>query len=244
MDAARIEPSTNGEPGGLPGPFTRLLHDSGLLDLVRRASDEHASPAPPAGPYTHLLRSSGLLQHLEQLEQFRQHRDPDGDIEKGKGKDDGKGTRFNRHRGELRREKDVHYGPRGGRYADAGHTISLPRRTGAEAERSEEDPKSATQPQASHETTTEPPQRPTSWKLGAHKSMTTWRNQMAKRGWTLKQIAEAIREGEQAPMPNNVNNDHTASRYAHPETGRWVIIDDVTKEVLHVSEDRFKYQAH
>jgi hypothetical protein len=79
------------------------------------------------------------------------------------------------------------------------------------------------------------------WKLGAFKSTAKWESQMAKRGWTPAQITEAVQKGERFAAKNVVNKENTATRYVHPETGRSVVIDDVTKEVLHVGDDGFKY---
>jgi hypothetical protein len=38
-----------------------------------------------------------------------------------------------------------------------------------------------------------------------------------------------------------VNPGNPAWRYVNPTTGRSVVIDDVTKEVIHVGGDNFKY---
>lgn len=84
------------------------------------------------------------------------------------------------------------------------------------------------------------PEKPV-WKLGDHKSAQKFRNQMQKRGWTPEQIDEAMARGQRFPAPNQVNPGNPATRYVHPETGRSVIVDDVTKEVLHVGGDGFKY---
>lgn len=81
----------------------------------------------------------------------------------------------------------------------------------------------------------------TEWKLGGFKTAQKWANQMLKRGWTPEQITEAIEGGQQFPAPNNVNPANTATRYVHPTTGRSVVVDDVTKEVLHVGGDGFDY---
>jgi RHS repeat-associated protein len=77
------------------------------------------------------------------------------------------------------------------------------------------------------------------WAYGKHKSIEKWQNQMKNRGWSEKQISEAIAEGKRYPATNNVNKGNSATRYEHPETGRSVVCDDVTKEVLQVGDDGF-----
>ena len=67
-----------------------------------------------------------------------------------------------------------------------------------------------------------------------------WAKQMAKRGWTEQQIDEAIANGKQFAAPNNVNPANGATRFVHPTTGRSVVVDNVTKELLHVGGDGFK----
>ena len=79
------------------------------------------------------------------------------------------------------------------------------------------------------------------WKLGGFKSAAKWESQMAKRGWTPQQISEAMHKGEKLAAENLVNKGNAASRFVHPETGRSVVIDEVTKEVIHVGGDDFKY---
>jgi len=64
---------------------------------------------------------------------------------------------------------------------------------------------------------------------------------MAQRGWTPEQITQAMRKGREFAAENLVNKGNAATRYLHPETGRSVVIDDVTKEVLHVGGEGFKY---
>jgi hypothetical protein len=72
------------------------------------------------------------------------------------------------------------------------------------------------------------------WKLGSHKSSKKWANRMEKGNWTPNKISEVIRKGEPNKAPNSVNKSNTATRY---ELGNdFVVIDDVTKEVLQVSE--------
>jgi RHS repeat-associated protein len=79
------------------------------------------------------------------------------------------------------------------------------------------------------------------WKFGGFKSAAKWESQMAKRGWTPEQIAEAIQKGEKFAAENLVNKGNAATRFVHPGTGRSVVVDDVTKEVLHVGGEGFKY---
>jgi hypothetical protein len=64
---------------------------------------------------------------------------------------------------------------------------------------------------------------------------------MAQRGWTPQQIDEAIAGGQKFSAPNNINPGNSATRYVHPQTGRSVVVDDVTHEVLHVGGNGFKY---
>jgi hypothetical protein len=79
------------------------------------------------------------------------------------------------------------------------------------------------------------------WKLGANKSAGKWAGQMERRGWTAEQITEAIQKGERFTAENLVNKGNAATRYSHPTTGRSVVVDDVTHEVIHVGGDGFKY---
>ena len=64
--------------------------------------------------------------------------------------------------------------------------------------------------------------------------------QMAARGWTEAQIEEAISSGAQFRAAN-LETGGPATRYIHPTTGRSVVIDDQTKEVIHVGGDWFVY---
>jgi hypothetical protein len=77
------------------------------------------------------------------------------------------------------------------------------------------------------------------WVYGNFKSAAKWANQMAQRGWTEKQITEAITKGNSFKAVNNVNKAHSATRYVHPTTGQSVVIDDVTKELLQVGGKGF-----
>jgi hypothetical protein len=64
---------------------------------------------------------------------------------------------------------------------------------------------------------------------------------MAQRGWTPDQITEAMQTGQQFPAVNNVNRANPATRYVHPTTGRSVVVDNVSEEVIHVGGDGFVY---
>jgi len=79
------------------------------------------------------------------------------------------------------------------------------------------------------------------WNYGHHKKPTKWQNQMKQRGWTEDQISKAIREGQQYKAENLVNPNNHATRYVHPDTGRSVVIDNITKELIHVGGDGFLY---
>jgi len=80
----------------------------------------------------------------------------------------------------------------------------------------------------------------TGWTLGDFKSDETWANQMASRGWTPEQIDEVIENGEQFPAPNNVNPGNPATRYMDLTTGRFVVMDNATGEILQISGDNFE----
>jgi Colicin E5 ribonuclease domain len=79
------------------------------------------------------------------------------------------------------------------------------------------------------------------WTLGHNHSAQEWQNRMRKRGWTPDQITEAIQGGQAFAASNHVSSAHSATRYLHPATGRSVVIDDVTREVIHVGGDGFLY---
>lgn len=63
---------------------------------------------------------------------------------------------------------------------------------------------------------------------------------MAQRGWSNTQIDEAIASGKQFEV-RNFETGAPATRYVHPETGRSVVIDNTTKEIIHVGGDGFVY---
>jgi hypothetical protein len=79
------------------------------------------------------------------------------------------------------------------------------------------------------------------WKFGSNKSAQKWLNQMRQRGWTQQQIDDAIERGQRVPAVNNINPANGATRYINPTTGRSVVLDNVTNEVIHVGGDGFRY---
>jgi hypothetical protein len=64
--------------------------------------------------------------------------------------------------------------------------------------------------------------------------------QMASRGWTETQIGEAVAMGARYVTVNR-ETEGPATRYVHAVTGRSVVIDDVSGEVIHVGGDDFIY---
>ena len=81
----------------------------------------------------------------------------------------------------------------------------------------------------------------TKWILGAFKSEARWASQLQKRGWSPKQITEAIQKGKSFPAENLINKGNQATRYVHPESGKSVVLDNITKEVIHIGGPNFKY---
>jgi colicin-like ribonuclease protein len=79
------------------------------------------------------------------------------------------------------------------------------------------------------------------WRLGSNHSAQEWQKKLAQRGWTPQQINEAIQNGQRLAAVNNVNPGNAATRYVHPTTGRSVVVDNVTAEVIHVGGDGFVY---
>jgi hypothetical protein len=64
--------------------------------------------------------------------------------------------------------------------------------------------------------------------------------QMAARGWTDNMIREAVAAGEQVQTINKATGN-LAIRYIHPGTGQSIVIDTVTKEIIHVGGPGFLY---
>ena len=79
------------------------------------------------------------------------------------------------------------------------------------------------------------------WTWGSNHSAQEWADRMVARDWTPEQITEALATGQQFPAVNKVNQGNSATRHVHPETGRSVVVDDQTNEVIHVGGDGFVY---
>lgn len=56
----------------------------------------------------------------------------------------------------------------------------------------------------------------------------------------MAQIEEALAFGERHRAVNHETGG-TATRYVHPQTGRSVVIDDASGDVIHVGGDGFIY---
>jgi RHS repeat-associated protein len=79
------------------------------------------------------------------------------------------------------------------------------------------------------------------WSFGTGKSINKWSNQMTNRGWTPQQIDDAIINGKAFSAPNNLNPGNGATRYVNPQSGQSVVIDNVTREVIHIGGPGFGY---
>ncbi len=75
------------------------------------------------------------------------------------------------------------------------------------------------------------------WQLGNFKSPTKWANQLLSRDWTPRQITDTIKKGKKFPAPNKVNKLNSATRYEY--NGRFIVRDNVTKEILQISGKNF-----
>lgn len=63
---------------------------------------------------------------------------------------------------------------------------------------------------------------------------------MQARGWTSAQVAEAVATGERH-LAVNRETGAAATRYIHRETGRSVVIEDFSGDMIHVGGDGFTY---
>ena len=79
-----------------------------------------------------------------------------------------------------------------------------------------------------------------SWTLGAFKSAEKWASQISKGSWTPDAITNMIETGIQSCVENRVNPGNSATQYLNSDTGRFVVQDDVTGEILQVSRPNFE----
>jgi Colicin E5 ribonuclease domain len=68
--------------------------------------------------------------------------------------------------------------------------------------------------------------------------------QMASRGgWTKESIVDTIQQAQESGDVHAVTNKMTggaATEYVSPSTGRFVVVDNATKQVIQVSDSGFK----
>jgi len=83
--------------------------------------------------------------------------------------------------------------------------------------------------------------RAPSWRFGGHKSAQRWNSQMGQRGWAEYQISDAIQYGKMFNAPNRVNPRNSAIRFVHPETGKSIVLDTRTKELLQLGGHGFRF---
>lgn len=82
--------------------------------------------------------------------------------------------------------------------------------------------------------------KPTKAKPDLSKVTPKKQRQMQQRGWNDKQVQEAVDKGEQIPAINK-ETGNSATRYVHPETGKSVVIDDVTGQPIQFGGKGFKH---
>jgi RHS repeat-associated protein len=70
-----------------------------------------------------------------------------------------------------------------------------------------------------------------------------WGQYMAKRGWTVEEINQTISTGVRATHTdvNYLNAGNPMSIITNPQTGKSLIIDNVTKEIIMLGQKGFKY---
>lgn len=78
------------------------------------------------------------------------------------------------------------------------------------------------------------------WKFGSFKSPQRWANQMEARKWTPNEITETVKNGTSYRVENRVNPGNMAKQYMNPTTKRFVVRDEVTKEILQVGSENLK----
>ena len=79
------------------------------------------------------------------------------------------------------------------------------------------------------------------WKPGSFKSSQKWTNQFINRGWTKEQVTETIKTGKNYQQINRIHPKNGATRFQNKETGKSVVIDNKTYELLQVGGEGFKW---
>ena len=78
------------------------------------------------------------------------------------------------------------------------------------------------------------------WKFGRHKQAEKWARRIEKWDWTPERITDLIKNGERYRVENRVNRGNAAIQYSDPKTGRFVVRDEVTREILQISRPDYK----
>ena len=79
------------------------------------------------------------------------------------------------------------------------------------------------------------------WRPGSFKSSQKWANQFVNRGWTNEQVTETIKTGKNFQQINRIHPKNGATRFQNKETGKSVVIDNKTYELLQVGGEGFKW---
>lgn len=78
--------------------------------------------------------------------------------------------------------------------------------------------------------------RPTTLRFGQHVL-----SSMAKRGWTPEDVWRAVETGERYTAEDLTEGGAPATRYVDPVTGRSVVVNNATGNVIHVGGFGFEY---
>jgi hypothetical protein len=70
-----------------------------------------------------------------------------------------------------------------------------------------------------------------------------WSNYMNKRGWNFDDIQQTLLKGKWNPHSgtNYINYGNSMSIVTNPKTGKSLIIDNITKEIIHLGEKGYVY---
>ena len=62
--------------------------------------------------------------------------------------------------------------------------------------------------------------------------------QMASRGWTAEEVVDTVQNGRAYSVLNKATGG-AATEYVNPASGKFVVVDNATKQVLQVSGPEF-----